>query len=202
LHGYAACVSHARRVTQPAVPALILMHGLSGSGKTYASQGLLEGLGARSDVERKRLHDLHPLQASGSRLGEGLYGEAATRATYERLASLAAISLGAGYTTIVDAAFLRRWQRDRFRGMATVRGVPFLIAHCHAEEPEIEYRLVERARQDASEATVAVMQWQRLSAEPLADDEIDNVVALNIQHNAREQMRICVAEALARRGRS
>jgi hypothetical protein len=112
LHGYAAYLGHAQRMTQPAVPALILMHGLSSSGKTYASQGRLEGLGAL------RLHESERLRA------EGLYGEAATRATYERLASLAGISLGAGYTTIVDAAFLQRWQRDRFRGIATARGVP------------------------------------------------------------------------------
>jgi hypothetical protein len=49
---------------------------------------------------------------------------------------------------------------------------------------------------------VAVMQWQRLSAEPLADDEIGDVVVLNTQHNTREQIRVRVADALTRHGRS
>ncbi len=49
------------RFSWPGVPALIVMHGLSGSGKTTVSRALVEALGAmrlRSDVERKRLHGL------------------------------------------------------------------------------------------------------------------------------------------------
>ena len=46
---------------QPPRPALLITHGLAGSGKTTLSQALLELIGAvriRTDVERKRLHDL------------------------------------------------------------------------------------------------------------------------------------------------
>ena len=52
-------------------PALIVHYGLSGSGKTTASQVILEHLGAlrvRSDVERKRLHGL----AASARTGSGV----------------------------------------------------------------------------------------------------------------------------------
>jgi aminoglycoside phosphotransferase family enzyme len=52
----------ARRLSRPGTPALIAMHGLSGSGKTTVSLELLEALGGvrlRSDVERKRLHGLN-----------------------------------------------------------------------------------------------------------------------------------------------
>ena len=48
------------------VPALVLMHGLSGSGKTTVSQQVVERFGAvrvRSDVERKRLHGMAALAA-------------------------------------------------------------------------------------------------------------------------------------------
>ena len=53
--------------SQPPRPVLMLTHGLSGSGKTAATQGLLEACGAirfRADVERKRLFGLDPLQRS------------------------------------------------------------------------------------------------------------------------------------------
>ena len=45
----------AQRCSVPAAPVLLLTHGLSGSGKTAATQGLLEASGAlrfRADVER------------------------------------------------------------------------------------------------------------------------------------------------------
>jgi len=57
-------------------PALIINHGLSGSGKTVFSQSALETLGAvcvRSDVERKRLHHLPANARTGSGVESDLY---------------------------------------------------------------------------------------------------------------------------------
>ncbi|MFH1604932.1 MAG: AAA family ATPase, partial [Pseudomonadota bacterium] len=51
----------AERLAVSAQAALVIMHGLSGSGKTTIAQDLAQTLGAvrlRSDVERKRLHGL------------------------------------------------------------------------------------------------------------------------------------------------
>ncbi len=45
----------------------------------------------------------------------GLYTPAATQATYQRLATLAREVIEAGWIALVDAAFLRRWQRELFR---------------------------------------------------------------------------------------
>jgi predicted kinase len=127
----------------------------------------------RSDVERKRLADLRPLDKSGSGIGAGLYAESMTRMTYEVLAGHARSILEAGHTAIADATFLKRWQRDLLRQLATDVGVPFAIVDCLADDREIERRLIERAkaRKDASEATPAVMGLQRSSADPLAEEE-------------------------------
>ncbi|HET9405549.1 MAG TPA: AAA family ATPase, partial [Burkholderiales bacterium] len=70
-HGY---LRLAGRYAAPARGALVIAHGLSGSGKSTATQPLIEGLGAirlRSDLERKRLHGLAPLAVSGSGPGRG-----------------------------------------------------------------------------------------------------------------------------------
>jgi aminoglycoside phosphotransferase family enzyme len=60
----------------PPHPFLIVTCGLPGSGKTTLSQHILERHGAirlRSDLERKRLAGLKPLDKSGSPVDSGIY---------------------------------------------------------------------------------------------------------------------------------
>src|SRR5208282_2739027 len=101
-------------------PALIITHGFSGCGKTTLSQRLVEAIGGvriRSDVERKRapVPDGEP---GGVGIDRGLYTPAATQATYRRLAALSREVIEAGWIALVDATFLRRWQRELFYDLA------------------------------------------------------------------------------------
>jgi hypothetical protein len=183
-------------------PALVLMHGLSGSGKTTLAQALLEQLGAvrlRSDVERKRLHGIGDARArSGGGLDAGIYSAAASARTYEHLAGLARAILQEGYPVVVDAAFLRRAERDRFRDLARSLGVPFLIAPCGASEETLLRRLAARAASasDASEADAAVLAHQRATAEPFAADEAGDVLAIDTASDAA--LRLGLDRAAAR----
>lgn len=169
---------------RPPGARLLITHGLSGSGKSHAAAGLLEQAGAvrlRSDLERKRLHGLAPLQASASGLGAGLYAPQATQATYTRLAELADIGLRAGWPVIVDATFLRAAEREQFRLLARRHRVPFTILHCQAPEVLLRERLAARARRadDASEADASVLAHQLSHAEPLDGRERGEVIALD-----------------------
>lgn len=157
-------------------PRLVLMHGASGSGKTWLSDRLMAELPAirlRSDVERKRLHGLGALAQSGSAPGAGLYDERATRRTYEALLTMAQAVLDAGGWLIVDAAFLLGWQRALFIEAAARRGVPWHIVACDAPRELLQERVTGRNREgrDASEAGPAVLQRQLLSRETLDDRE-------------------------------
>ncbi len=165
----------ARHLIQSAAPRLLITHGLSGSGKTWVTQGLLETAGAvrlRSDVERKRLFGLAALQRSAAVPG-GIYGTEAGRRTFERLAELTRISLQSGWPTLVDAAFLKRAERDRFAALALECGVPFTILHCHADPAVLAQRVQARSGRgdDASEADLAVLQRQQSWVEPLGEAE-------------------------------
>jgi aminoglycoside phosphotransferase family enzyme/predicted kinase len=159
--------------TQPAKPWLSITHGLPGSGKTWVSQRLLEQEGAirlRSDVERKRLYGLGMQENSRAR-GLDIYGADATLRTYVQLLRMARVALQAGYPVILDAAFLRRSERDQAQALARDLGLPYSIAHCEAPLPVLRQRLLTR-RGDASEADLAVLAQLRPAIEALGADEL------------------------------
>jgi aminoglycoside phosphotransferase family enzyme/predicted kinase len=146
---------------------LVLMSGLSGSGKSYLAARLAPAMAAlrlRSDVARHQV-------------GKGLsdaqrYAPARRALVYDRLASLAHGLIGQGETVILDATFLARSARSALLAMATANGSIALILHCHAPLALLQQRI--RARQtagDASEADLAVLEQQVIQQEPFGQDE-------------------------------
>lgn len=167
----------ARALAERPPRALIVMHGVAGSGKTTVAQELLEACGAvrlRSDVERKRMQGLEAGARTGSALGAGLYAPDRTAQTYARLRALSGTVLEAGYAAIVDATFLAQAQRAAFATLAREAGVPFAIAACEAPEGELRARVSARQRRarDASEADLQVLEHQLASREPLSAAEL------------------------------
>ncbi len=156
--------------------ALMLTHGFSGSGKSTLTQGLLEACGAiriRSDVERKRLARLLPLDRAGAAPDESLYAADMTAATYAQLLRLARPVLAGGYHVVLDATFLQRVQRDAARQWAARQVVRCALLDFDAAPAELRRRLVQRAAMacDASDADAAVLAAQMRVAEPLRADE-------------------------------
>lgn len=165
-------LSFALRLTNPPAPTLTITCGLSGSGKTYlssrrlASADFLHTVRIRSDVERKRLYGLPPNADSGGTI----YGPAATLRTYAHLAEIAEQALHAGWSVIVDAAFLKRAERATFARLAHTLGVRFAILAAEATPATCAARLATR-KNDASEATAAVLADQLQWFEPLDANE-------------------------------
>jgi len=154
----------AQRLARQWDPRLLVTHGLPGSGKTWVTRDLLGVTGAirwRSDVERRRM------------LGSGHYQASDSEVVYARLRELARLSLRCGYPTIVDAACLRRAERDALRALAAEMQVPCVLLHCDAPPDVLRQRVHERAARgsDASEADDAVLQKLGGWIEPLAPDE-------------------------------
>ena len=174
-----AYLALAQRVAAPFTPRLTITHGLSGCGKsTVAMQHLLADpngntLRLRSDVERKRLFKLAEHESSAALKDGGIYHQDANRQTYQRLADLAAQLLAAGWSVIVDAAFLRRAERDSFRALAAQAGVDFCILAPQATAEQLAARIEARRAlgQDASEATLVVLAQQMTFVEPLDEME-------------------------------
>lgn len=161
----------AESVIRPRTRALILTRGLSGSGKTFLSQRLLQALGAvrvRSDVERKRLFGMAANGCSSSGLGTGLYTPEATERTYARVIEVSRQILEAGYPVVVDAAFLEAERLRPFRVLASRNGCPYRVVDLLCPEPVLRARLARR-RGDASEAGQDVLTHQLAKYGPCDD---------------------------------
>jgi len=179
----------AERSTQPKTPFLAITHGLSGSGKTWGSQAVVERFGAiriRSDLERKRLGGFGPLADTGSGVATGLYSAEFNRRTFQKLLELAANVLGTGLPVIIDATFLKQSDRAPFHELAESLGVPFLILDFPADERVCRERIRRRGREgtDASEATEEVLDRQLRAREPFLPDEVRVVVPFNTESSA------------------
>jgi predicted kinase len=170
----------AERLAAPSTPRLVITHGLAGCGKTTVSSQLLlhdsdaTTLRLRSDVERKRLFGLSALQRSGSPIDGGIYVPAVHERTYDRLHDVAQALLLSGWSVVVDAAFLRRTERDRFHALAERCGAAFAILAPEVTLEKLRERITARqaAGRDASEATLAVLEKQLGWIEPLDDQEL------------------------------
>jgi aminoglycoside phosphotransferase family enzyme/predicted kinase len=177
-------VEHAAHALEDKAPLLILMHGLSGSGKTHLAQQLavcLRAIHIRSDIERKRHAGLEAGARSGSAPDTGLYSGDTREAVYARLADAAEHALAGGYTVILDATFLRQRQRARFGELAGRCGVPARLVSCNAPEPVLRARIAARKAQerDPSDADEAVLGWQLSQQEPLASGEPFELVRID-----------------------
>lgn len=156
-------------LTQRRQPILLLMHGVSGSGKSWLSEQLVAPLPAlriRSDVERRRLLGTSPAAAG---FKQGNYTPEMSHRVYARLVECAESCLQAGFNVIVDAAFLDAADRELFTGLADRMLITCAFISCHADSTTLLDRVAIRAARgnDVSEADQSVLGAQLRDFEPL-----------------------------------
>jgi predicted kinase len=135
---------------------------VSGTGKSHLSRKLAPALGAapgavvlRTDVIRKHLMGVPP----ETRLPPEAYEESVTETVYGTLYEQAERVLRAGHAAIVDAVSALPEQRAALADLAARLGVPFDGLWLQAEPDDLRRRIAER-RNNASDATVAVLDRQ------------------------------------------
>ncbi len=164
----------AREALGPRRPACLMMHGPSGSGKSWLAAQLAGPVHAavvRSDIERRRLAQF--AARNGHPATQASYAPDAVRATYARLRDCAKDALLGGQCVILDATHSQRAERARVAELCRTQGVPLVLIDCQAPDHVLTQRVAARlgAQRDASEATLDVLQRQLASSEPLSPDE-------------------------------
>lgn len=181
-------INLAEQYTQLGQPAVIITHGVSGSGKSFASKLLamwLPAIQIRSDVERKRLFGLAPEDISGSDPLSGMYSEETTWKIYQRLLGLAEDMIAFGFITIVDATFLRREQRQLFADMAGRMLVPYVVLDMRFSKQVLHRRVRDRLEHgdSVSEADQEILDLQLSKDDQLDDEELKSAVVITEDHS-------------------
>lgn len=153
----------AARFIAPPPPCLVVIGGLSGTGKSTLGAAIAPLFGAspgalhlRSDLQRKALADIEPTD----RLPASAYDAHSSAAVYGALIAQARRALAAGHAVIIDAVFADASERARVEALAIELGLPFSGLWLEAPHSALRSRVVAR-RGDASDATPEVVDAQR-----------------------------------------
>ena len=175
--------------TQPTSGHLVLMSGLSGSGKSTVARQLAQQINAihiRSDAVRKHLAGM-PLEQRGDVGDRDIYTPAMTQKTYDRLLSLGTILAQQGWPVILDAKYDLRALRGAVIEQAQQLNLPLRILSCEAPEAVLRDRL--RTRQgDITDATVDLLASQQAIAEPFSPAEQAYVTSLQTDQDWHSQL--------------
>ena len=158
------------------IPTVIVVGGLSGTGKTSVARAIAGELGLQalsSDAARQSLFGAAKKQSD---YAEGAYTAEADRLTYRKLIEAAARSLKDDRSVILDATFRDPSALQTARSMAAEAGARWRLIECRLAPELVRSRLATRAamKEGLSDATWEIYLRQleegaSLKAEPGAD---------------------------------
>src|SRR5581483_9795020 len=156
----------AARYPVPSAPAVVVMCGLSGTGKTWIATAAACRLGAAwvsSDVARKELAGVPAARRLDAAYGEGVYTPEARARVYAAMHGRARAHLAAGLPVVLDATYGDAARRAEAAALAWEAGVPLVIAEVRASDDVVRAHLGARqaAGGGASDAGWSVYLAQR-----------------------------------------
>lgn len=192
-HGYA---------TQGTPRTLIITVGVTGSGKSYLANALAARLGAAllsSDVTRKRLLGIDPMERRIEPIDAGTYSPEVTERTYRVLLDEARRWLERGKAVILDATYLQREQRQAALRVAFETNAQFLALECEADEALVWERLSERRGEErvVSDGRWEVYRAQQERREPVDELPVGSHMVVETARPLREQIEAVVAHLTA-----
>ncbi len=166
------------------MPNPIVVFGLSGTGKSFVARLISEKFGyrwLRSDEIRKELAGIKPSQSAKAPFGEGIYTQDMTERVYREMINRAKELVRSGEKVVLDATFLKRWQRDLVK--KNFEKPLFILVT--ASDDAVRKRLEKRV--DVSDADFSVYLKQKEVFEP--PEEV-SYVELNTERPSEEVLSI------------
>ncbi|MFP4596906.1 MAG: AAA family ATPase [Persicimonas sp.] len=188
-------------------PAMVLIGGLPGTGKSTVAGELAERANFEvidTDVVRKELAGLDPDEPARADYGEGIYTSEWSEKTYAECLRRAEELLFEGGRVIIDATFNSDERRQMFLESARRCGVPGLFVALETREETARERLDARqgGASDADWETYMAMReaWQagsgnvdRYTVPVSAEGEVDEVVGRVSEVVAERRLAACGA---------
>lgn len=170
---------------------IVVVMGLSGSGKSFLASILKEEFGfewIRSDAIRKELAGIAESKKIKVGYGKSIYSPEWTKRVYEEMLRRTELKAREGKDVVLDATFIEEWQRNLVKDKFPE--ALFLLAY--AEEGEVLRRL--REREDISDASVEVYFKQKEKFTPP-----EYALMINTQRS-REELKVALLEVLREHG--
>jgi len=186
--------SYAARLEKP---ALILMSGLMGTGKSVLAKHLAPRLGAeiiQTDVLRKELLNIAASEHHFEEFGRGIYSDDITRKTYEKALETALEKLRPGKSVIIDASYRNREERVKALDAANKIGADFFMLECTCPEDSIRERLHLRMSdpEEPSDGRWEIFQAQKKNFDPVTEIPNRRHIVLDTSLPAEE----CILKAI------
>src|SRR5262245_46253391 len=144
-------------------PTLIVVGGLSGTGKTAVARAIAGELGLQAFSSDAARQSLFGDAKKRTAYGEGAYTAEADRLTYLKLVEAAREALKDGRSVVLDATFRGAAALEMARSMAAEAGARWKLIECRLASELVRSRLAERAarKEGLSDATWEIYLRQR-----------------------------------------
>lgn len=169
-------------------PKLIMMCGLTGSGKSYIANALKNELDAvvlNSDTIRKKIVGMNPYEKDLSDFAKGIYSHEMTIKVYDEIKKLAYELLQKGKNTILDATYLLEKYRNDVKCQMKRLNIEPIIIYIDMDDDTALEHFKNRGQKSVSDGRYEIYREQKKIFE-----KPDNCIMLSAKASLEENLNI------------
>ena len=176
----------------PARPFVVIICGLTGSGKSVLARALADRLDIpviNSDAVRKQM--VGNVGKNLVAFESGIYSQEMTERTYAQMADLAEKNILSGHGAILDGTFSRKTNREKILELAERYRILLAVIRCYASDDTTRIRLENRLAEgtDISDGRWEIYHRQQEAYEPMEEIPAAACLDLNTEEPVEDLVR-------------